>query len=396
MTVRFFVFLTIASFLSFEAATAQFEAHVLTQNNVMFKVGDVGGYPIDVSKVPSFGTGSNAQWDMSAATISSTTPSGILYTQLTSGEFADKYSAELFEYLTPSRGMYVNFIYDYKGSGISEIGYTVAPQTYAIGDLTGNMADSLFITEQSAMFDTPRFLLPFPCTEGTAVTSGYDYRLTSQISLASYNLNKVPFERLSATVQYDTVIGWGRMIAPTPDGPSKSYNVLMVYRMSVKVDSFVLMGMPAPKPMLDAFGISQGQVSTNYRVLFWNEGGNQYPTLSMSFADQGLSQLVNAFVNAELEAASTGVDEFSSPYASMLSPNPVSGHTVRIEFADNAPTAAYISIVGTLGMEMDVPFIVHGNAATLDVSNLAAGAYSVSARSANGELIARQSFVATR
>ena len=124
----------------------------------------------------------------------------------------------------------------------------------------------------------------FPMTVGTLINNSAPIvvKYNGTISVAAYGLTNAPFVRKLYISQRDSVVGWGNietidqsvMFAPTP--------FLQTRRVTIRTDSFFLMGAPAPTALLTGLGAMQGRKVLTSRTQFLCE--SQPYALGMTYS----------------------------------------------------------------------------------------------------------------
>ncbi|MBK7010778.1 MAG: hypothetical protein IPH36_20200 [Saprospiraceae bacterium] len=104
----------------------------------------------------------------------------------------------------------------------------------------------------------PRVILDFPVTKGYSHQSVSRRVAKFKINIPAFGLNYAPVHHVANVVREDTLTAWGKMKVYTPNGPSPSYDVLVLLSLQHQIDSFYLNGLPAPANLLTAFGQQQG------------------------------------------------------------------------------------------------------------------------------------------
>lgn len=178
----------------------------------------------------------------------------------------------LFDYLNASAGYLYHAYYETTPTGNKGLGITIPEQRYGLGSLTGTMTDSLIFDLTHYAINPNVSYLPFPAQFGTTNVSQYVQEVTGKLNVPSFGLFASPVTKKSYFYYNDSIVGEGSIIAPTLAGPSMSYDVLLVKNRVLRVDSILQNGAPASPFLLQAFGLTQGGVSTINRYNFFRTG----------------------------------------------------------------------------------------------------------------------------
>ncbi len=296
---------------------------------------------------PAMGT--NASWDVSALT--------------TTGTWQNDYPAETDPYWTNkgvnvywyfSKHLTANATYDtylewdFNANGVDEIGYDIPGQAYEISAYTGSTADSIVFPAQTVIANTPRRLMQFPMTAGTAWKSVSRREVAFELSVAALSLKKAPGKHIITYYRSDSVVGWGKMKTYTSKGPSKQYDVLMVKTSNYTLDSFYLNGAPAPGVLLTAFGVTQGQkMEVNNAYNYYRKGFFNY-LVRYWYDNRDFTTTTAVYMHSD-EVWTNGVAPDETPYTTMVFPNPVHDDIVNVQFMGRNFTHLQYSITDITG-----------------------------------------------
>lgn len=245
--------------------------------------------------------------------------------------------------------LYMEF--DFNTGSIDDIAVDVPGQAYTLQPFTGNINDSIFFPAQRYIIDTPRRIVEFPMTMGSAWSSS-SRRVTDMVfNIPAFGLNYQTVQHAYTWVRQDTVVGWGKMRVYTPDGPSIYYDVLMDKISEFTRDSFYMNGLPAPAPLLSAFGVAQGQkTEETYRYNFYRKGSFNYLASFFYNTDATFSTLAGIFFHLDdLETAPSATTSQKVSYATILYPNPSRGSEINIKVMGNDLTFSSYFITDAQG-----------------------------------------------
>lgn len=310
------------------------------------------------------------------------------------------YTDSLFDVVAAGRGYYWDSYFAQNDAGFAEIGGgRDIGENFYIGDLSGNAGDTLSIPAQIIAYSAPRMVVAYPATAGSSWKSSFRKVANFTLSLGAYGLNKAPMAKVSNYTYSDSVVAWGKIQVPIIGGKvSKPYDVLMVKRKIVRVDSIYLNGIAAPAQLMAAFGLSQGTTTMSHNYFAWRTDAPNY-LLNLSYGnDASYSLKPVLFISNLVEVGSaTGVEE-QGGIATMASPNPAS-ESINIRFSKETDAPWTIEVYSSLGEKVERKLISagYGNVElSYNVSKVAAGSYRYVIRDENNRIKATQSFVVVR
>ncbi|MGB0931369.1 MAG: T9SS type A sorting domain-containing protein [Chitinophagales bacterium] len=161
-------------------------------------------------------------------------------------------------------------------TGWYEVGRTVEDVTYPISPITGGANDILRFPAAVEDFEGRIDIVQFPMSFGKQWTQTDTKPLHFEISVAGFGLNQVPGEIRSTIQNIRTVVGEGKLILPAMDGsggPTLPMDVLLVKVESTKTNNYLLGGGPMPVPLLNAFGVAEGETTNEFIYQFFKPNG---------------------------------------------------------------------------------------------------------------------------
>jgi hypothetical protein len=294
---------------------------VLTQSNTSFTPGGFNAVGADTTGFILPVIGLNQQWNYSNLTLDTVydmnyiTPANINFPAAT---YADTNLSNLF---IPGKYYYSDGYYQTNAGGANCLGFVINVQRY--GNISANPTDSCIFPQQFCAFTSPSYFMTFPATMSSSWHAHIRSVANFQLTVSSYGLNQTPCQKVSHTYKLDTIISWGKMRVPTASGASFAYDVLLVKRNTVQVDSFYMSGTPAPALLLSAFGVSQGQSTTSNRYLFWRENA-RYPLMMINFGSNNFTTPSSIFFDANAQFDPNSISENNNTDFSIY-PNPNDG-----------------------------------------------------------------------
>lgn len=263
-------------------------------------------------------------------------------------------------------------------SGIVAIGeVVVTEQRLSLTALTGNANDNLTFPMQDISYSGESIELAYPFTIGNHWSSTSERSTDFKITIAAYGLNNTPGIRKTTVVLKDTVIGWGTVKVKnfyTTD--IHIHEVLQVKVLRESTDSFFINGSPAPKSLLDAFGLKQGQVTNSARIQFYKKR-EIFPLIEVWFQNGDMNSdpdLITVHQSKQSEyALGTNPNEFRN---TTLYPNPLVGDKIYLKNTSFQPGIYQFSIVSMGGQLIESGEFTGQNVSTLTLnSHLPKGVY---------------------
>ncbi|MBK9689627.1 MAG: hypothetical protein IPO65_18475 [Saprospiraceae bacterium] len=170
-------------------------------------------------------------------------------------------------------------------------------------------------------------ILDFP------VTKGYSHKSVSRrvakfkINIPAFGLNYAPVQHVANVIREDTLTAWGKMKVYTPNGPSPSYDVLVLLSLQHQIDSFYLNGLPAPANLLTAFGQQQGQRTNVRNRLYYYRSNRTAPLLLVNLNEQ-VTAFTGLFFDADSLSLPSHTGELDAKFITTLFPNPTADYFI--------------------------------------------------------------------
>ncbi|HOY33217.1 MAG TPA: T9SS type A sorting domain-containing protein [Bacteroidales bacterium] len=346
---------------------------VLTQANTDFTPGAFSAVGADLTGFNLPVAGLNQQWNYSTLTATGVynmnyiTPTDINFPAAT---YADTNLSNVF---IPGKYYYSDGYYQTNAIGANCLGFVINEQKY--GSISANPSDSCIFPQQFCAFTSPSYLMPFPTTMSSSWHAHTRGVANFQLTVSAYGLNQTPCQKVTHTYKSDTVVAWGKMRVPAGAGASLAYDVLLVKRMTVQVDSFYMSGTPAPAVLLTAFGVSQGQSTTSNRYLFWRENA-KYPLMMINFGSNNFTTPTGVFYDGAAQYDPNGISENSNTDFNIY-PNPGDGNfTIQFDQVINeAFNMKIYDLVGKVVYSQQIN--PTGNSQQVSVENLISGTYFI-------------------
>ena len=243
-------------------------------------------------------------------------------------------------------------VYDIDDQGLFYAG-KIFPKTKATSEsqFTGNIKDSTYFPPQ--YFQARENIIPFPATMGTSWVSKLNYTITLNMTAIDYGLNKTSGKIERQVFIKDTVVGWGTLKIPVITQPSIPYNVLLVRRYYVQIDSYFVKNgstfQPAPPPLLTAYTVKQHDTTNKAYSEYFVRAGNGYPLLSIGYGNDETYTHVTS-VSFDADNVKAGIEnEDYNPIGLNIYPNPANSGAIHFQFTKNSGQVWRITIFNLIG-----------------------------------------------
>jgi hypothetical protein len=216
----------------------------------------------------------------------------------------------------------VTFFERLDDSGYATLGRKTEEIRVPSQSITGGPNDTITFLAKTNIYEEENYFFKFPLNYQDV--TGYDITIEVdfEITVAAFGLDHVPAKQIAFISSTDSVVGYGTLILPHPDGTgSVSMEALLTRDERMTVDSFYLAGQPAPQVMLDALGLTQGGVSQRTQYVFYAKGLSR-SALNMTFNDGDISISMSDDIR-DLLSSTKKVDLGLQP--TEVFPNPTTG-----------------------------------------------------------------------
>jgi hypothetical protein len=306
-----------------------------------------------------------------------------------------------FDVLAKDRGYYYDDFSTLSDNNYSFVGIRVNEQRFGIGNITSNDLDSIIFPAQNFRYTNPRIAMKFPSTYNTVTKSELIKSIDFQLSLGVVSFDHTPCKKITNITQIDSVVGWGTLIVPniySPNGKSQPYNVLLMKRYYTTIDSMYLNGAPAPKLLLDNFGLQQGFTQNFQSYIFWREN-KKLPLLTLNYGDTKFALIQSVDFDFSTDV-STSVDDFNNEtITSIVFPNPASGNvSIEIPQINEFNLLIIISdLNGNIVLEQNLFNSNIENKYTIKLpDNIIDGYYIFKISNASGKIISKGKFLVSK
>ncbi|MBS1782863.1 MAG: T9SS type A sorting domain-containing protein [Bacteroidetes bacterium] len=310
-------------------------------------------FRLDTNAVyPVISAATNAQWDLSTATYTTSHIWFYYHKPATSAMSPNVTFADSMFYAINNNLRYsTSLMGGINATGIQYVGEQVARQAIPLASLTGGMNDSLVFLAQNSPYTSTFNKLKFPATMGSNWGSNYNFATNFTLSIAAYSMNNTPCQRKTFVTEKDTVVGWGKMRVLNKSGAVTGYqNVLMVKTYWSQSDSFFVGGSPAPLALLTAFGLTQGQVVAKFQYNFYRVG-ELLPLLCAEYKDNTFSstKVQTMSIHEDRLLLGTGVNDLHAENSIIAYPNPITNGVVNLRIKDQSVSSFDYSIINMSG-----------------------------------------------
>jgi hypothetical protein len=335
-------------------------------------------------------TGANRSWD-----YRNLTPFGaVRVNTYTSAGATPPFAGSVRAYpLSLSQGPFSAVATGYEGfdaQGFSQLGITVAAQSFPLATITGGPGDVLAIPAQTTAVNNLR--VPLPLTSTSRVVRTTRVANISSLTVLLLGLNQASFRYVQRTTTVDSVAGWGTVRIPVAGSSVGSGAIpsLLVQRRVVSQDSFYLNNQPAPAFLLAALGQTQGANTLEYTHYFFRQNAAQ-PVLILNYANNSFTSPNGVSYSAEPSIPLTAATAREVAAGGLTAwPNPVAqGQTLSFSLATVAAAQPLrLTLRDALGRVVVNALAPNGQPASLPT--LPAGLYLAEAEAANGAHASRR------
>jgi hypothetical protein len=311
-----------------------------------------------LATIPALNSGENQTWDFSKLQVDSFW----FYNFFGKANNADFPKAQLYKPGTASLGPITipnNRYFENNGAVLREIGVTNQPIRASVQAITGNIKDSLILPASSQPYIDD--IYKFPIKYGDTHTNDYVLNRAFELSVAAFGLNKVPGNVKTTTSHTKSVLGWGKIILRDQKNVGKAiaYTALVqLYNYTVK-DSVFLGGAPAPTPLLQAFGLTQGGQTTRYYVEWLVPG---FKLLAAQGTLNANNKLRSLFLSKEAGFVAGGTTSVRSELGESIEikafPNPSTDGVFTLSFDKNTSKDWLVKIYDMSGREIGQETII--------------------------------------
>ncbi len=271
-------------------------------------------------------------------------------------------------------------------SGWYDLGRAISDTTHSITAISGGPNDVLNFPDQMEDYEGRFDYLLFPVSYGNSWNPGHIELTHFNLTVAGFGLNNVPGVAKRIVSETRTVVGEGTLILPDAEGnPSGPLDALLIKLENfTRVDSFFLGGQLAPAPLLTAFGLTQGAVSTLSGAYVFYVPGYGKTALAITLNSSG--GISNISYRPDVAGLATAIASASAPEMMHAFPNPVeAGGTLHFGLQNDGNTLVELADVtgrtllstsvagnGTVG-RLDIPSSFTPGIYTLVTRHLATG-----------------------
>lgn len=327
---------------------------------------------------PHAATQTNAKWDFTIAQYPN-----IQFITLRGNSSSSNYPSTKFNHkvtTTFAGGLQYEGVqfYDISSSAITLLGEEIQiNQIIPLGSVTGNANDILEFPTQNMPLSTPQADKRFPTSLGDVFVASNIQETKFNLTLNAFGLNNTPGYRKSFRTITDSVVGWGT-VKIKGIATKRIYDnipVLQVRRITVVTDSFYLGGNPAPKQLLDAFGLAQGKPVSTYTVDFI--GQNEIDELiQINFGNSPFQDVEKVEIQQNrIEQYAVGIEKLNISNAINTYPNPITDNKILVDLPQHQNGQWTYSITNIFGQQISNGDINTANGQIILPAGIAQGNY---------------------
>jgi hypothetical protein len=201
--------------------------------------------------------GENQTWDFSTYKSSSSSFSTVNYlapqanTNFKTATYSQKYVSKVL-----NLDLNITEYAEVSGTGLYILGSQIDPTPLALGGgivLTPSANDNNWVSK--------RLIWKLPMVYKDSYASEHSIKESFNLTAPPFGLNNSPTDRVLAVKQQTQVVGWGKLTLPT-DAKTVTSDVLLTKTTSTATFNYLLNGNPAPAALLNALGLTQGEIVT--------------------------------------------------------------------------------------------------------------------------------------
>ncbi|GEM_PF-3705732 len=281
--------------------------------------------------------------------------------------------------LKESRGYFT-----YNDNGLYDSGFETEAGVYSLTSVSGGPNDNLTMLN-SFNYNTDYKLIDFPLTYGKSWTSNKRAVTPFTLFLQLFQVNNTPGELVQSETITNEVVGYGTLRVAEMDGVP----ALLVKNTYTSIDSVYLGGAPAPTSLLNAFGITQGQITISTVYNFYvSDSVSAFSAAALTLYADEFNEVVNYFEYCDEEYKGFKLSvENDVKSAINLYPNPATNNEINVTFnkvSNTNWTVNLMNISGQIVEKSDINTTGDINH-KFDLNNLAKGVYLVVVYDENGK-----------
>ncbi len=288
--------------------------------------------PLSIGSLPSMAPAGGGSWDLDSLSIQAAVHTSS-YLPPTSAFPRASFAGPVICTLSSATGIAyqtaANFLQNATGVVIpgEEI---LVEQKLGLGRVTGNVLDSMSFPIQAANYNNAIPVVRYPIRNGSSWGGSSSRSIGFRLDLDSFGLTNAPAQHRRHRRVLDSVVGWGRMSVPMPNGAGSAWiQVLQVQHTEIVLDSFFITSaagpVPMPAAMLGLLGLTQGQTTVALQTNFYRNGAFQ-PLASAIHSGRSFSSAPSAFfMDAKNLPAPLAIRSVAARAKARAYPNPVRG-----------------------------------------------------------------------
>lgn len=266
-------------------------------------------------------------------------------------------------------------------------GRYIVDTTHSITAISGGANDVLNFPNQVDLYDGRLNFLKFPVAFNGTWSESYVEQVQFNLTVQGFGLNNAPGIAQTTVSQTRTVVGEGTLVIPDANGnPSGPLDALLIkVENQMEVDSFFLGGQLAPAPLLSAFGLTQGAVTTfdDFYVFYTPD----FPTTVLNINLNSSGGVSSVYYRPSAASLASSIGNELAFNSMRTYPNPIAaGDVMNIELLDQSNVAS-VELIDLAGRQVFSTAISTsaGVARVTLPSELVSGMYTMVVRGTNAE-----------
>lgn len=243
-------------------------------------------------------------------------------------------------------------------SGFHNDGMSISEIIYPLGLFTSDPSDSVRILQRDDVYQGRINPVRFPCAYQIQWSGTHVEQLDFALTLASANLNEAQGFRRTILTDSRDVLGYGKLLIPDFNGgTTDTMDVLQIKVFQQTVDSFFLMGSPAPDSVLTDIGLTQGAVRMDTFYVFYR--ADYSGTVLELDIENGAVSKATYRPQAD-NVVNTGIAEELVTLDMKFYPNPIaSGQQLNIVMPTNTLGNYKVTMLDLMGRQLTVATLEH-------------------------------------
>ena len=305
-----------------------------------------------IAKLPAFKAGGSQTWDFSALAFTATPGSFKFAPQANANYPTATTTSPSIAVLGPISIPAIRY-YEKSASGLKILGFSNVAIKSSLLTITGNAKDTLYIPAAAFKYTDTQY--EYPIKYNDEFEDEWLIKRNYNLTVAAFGLNKTPGQVRTSFVSTKSVEAWGKIVLPDfkNKGKKVTYATLLQGTEKTSVDSVFLGGAPAPKPLMQAFGLVQGQEQTTLEINFVVPGFKEFAVNAEVDTNFKTTYLIVSheagFVGGALVGAKDAVEQIETN----VFPNPSANGNFTLNFEKPSVKDWTVKIYDISGREIN-------------------------------------------